>query len=221
MELKHKIQNLIDDDLIKIENPKESSNEDTYLKQDQTYEHMSSSGPLIAFTYSIIPPFHIEEKLSNIPPSNKDPNSFHNDYVYPQGLPLKEIQANLHLATNFFHASKVIDSKPSCAIIPIVPISNEHPSSLRESLVQIQTPTLSLEVALCQETNQNYKEKSLINDQDQDNIPPYPIVDLSPISQESHDESFIPFNLFQEDTLSSPKLHIPSPHISYPSPKQG
>ena len=46
-------------------------------------------------------------KLSNILPSKKGPNSFHVvPYSYPQGLPLKETQANLHLDENTFHASK-------------------------------------------------------------------------------------------------------------------
>ena len=40
--------------------------------------------------------------------SNKDPKDFHVvPYSYPQGLPLKETQANLHLAENTFDNAKL------------------------------------------------------------------------------------------------------------------
>lgn len=67
---------------------------------------MSSGGFLDTSTSSNS---HTSLKNSNLPnmnPSNKEPSAFHMDYVYPQGLPLKETQANLHLAEKNFNASK-------------------------------------------------------------------------------------------------------------------
>ena len=61
-------------------------------------------------------------------------------YVYPQGLPLKETQANLHLAAKIFNDTKAKYPQPSCTTMPT-------PSTTPFTL---HFP-LSLEVAPCQE----------------------------------------------------------------------
>ena len=71
-------------------------------------------------------------KLSSIPPPNKVPNSFAIDYVYLQGLPLKETQANLDLATSLPHNNQTKDPKPSCVTTPSIPTPTRTTLSLQE-----------------------------------------------------------------------------------------
>ena len=73
--------------------------------------------------------------------SKKDSNCFHVvPYSYPQGLPLKETQANLHLATNTFDNAKPKEPKPSCTIMPI---SASPSPSIPKSSTQSQHDYLS------------------------------------------------------------------------------
>ena len=76
------------------------------------------------------------------------------EYAYPQGLPLKETQANLHLVVNLFHATRPKEPKPSCTTMP-TPFTLHSP--------------LSLEVDPCQEDSQ--KEKAINVKKDQDQVP--------------------------------------------------
>ena len=101
---------------------------------------MSSSGFITSSTSSNTHASPNTSKLSNMPPSNKEPNAFHIHNVYPQGLPLKETQANLHLATNLFHATNPKYPQPSCTTMP----------TLSTTPFTLHSP-LSLEVAPCQE----------------------------------------------------------------------
>ena len=57
-------------------------------------------------------------------PSNKEYNTFHIDCAYPQGLHVKETQANTHMTTNLFHATKTKYPQFSCDAIPTIPTSN-------------------------------------------------------------------------------------------------
>lgn len=90
---------------------------------------MSSSGSTTSFASSNI---HVSPKASNLS------NDFHSSYSYPQGLPPKETQANLHLNTNLFHATKAKDTQPSCNSMPDIP-------TFSNSLFSLHSP-LSLEV---------------------------------------------------------------------------
>ncbi|MDF3675379.1 hypothetical protein [Enterobacter hormaechei] len=144
---------------------------DTSLEQDFVDEPMSSSASITSSTSSNTHASPNTSKLSNMPPSNKEPNAFHIDYVYPQGLPLKETQANLHLAANLFHATNPKHPQPSCTTMP-------NPSTTPFTL---HSP-LYLEVASCQEDSQKEKAINVKKDQDQapfhlfqDFPPPYPI----------------------------------------------
>ncbi|WP_233109390.1 hypothetical protein, partial [[Clostridium] innocuum] len=78
-------------------------NKDYTLKQDHVnVEPLSCDGSLPSPTSSnthTFPKASESSKSFTNPSSNKDPNTFHAvPYSYPQGLPLKETQANLHLA---------------------------------------------------------------------------------------------------------------------------
>ena len=86
-------------------------------------------------------------------------------YSYPQGLPLKETQANLHLATNTFDNAKPKEPKPSCAIMPTLVSPSQSPP---KSSVQFQHVSFSLGVASCQEESKNNKEKNIKKYQDQE-----------------------------------------------------
>lgn len=70
--------------------------------------------------------------------------------MYPQGLPLKETQANLHLATNLFHATKTKDAQPSCDSMPTMFTSTSHSLSPQDTITQTSYYPLPLEVAPCQ-----------------------------------------------------------------------
>ena len=98
---------------------------------------MSSDAPLPSSTSSTIysSPKDFESlKSSTNPSSKKDPNTFHVvPYSYPQRLPLKETQANLHLVANTFDNAKPKEPKPSCAIIPT---SASPSSSIPKSFIQ-------------------------------------------------------------------------------------
>ena len=74
---------------------------------------MSSNGSNATSTSSNMPSPTKASKISSILPPNKAPNSLAIDYVYLQGLPLKETQDNLDLATNLSHTSQTKDPKPS------------------------------------------------------------------------------------------------------------
>ena len=97
--------------------------------------------------------------------SNKDPNDFHAvSYSYPQGSPLKETQANLHLTANTFNNAKPKEPKPSYNIMDT--LARPSPSLLKSS-IQFQHASFSLEVATCKEDSKNDKEKNIKKDQDQ------------------------------------------------------
>ena len=86
-------------------------------------------------------------------------------YSYPQGLSLKETQANLHLATNTFNNAKPKEPNLSCTIMP----TSASPSSyIPKSSIQFQHASFSLGVASCQEDSKNDKEKNIKRDQDQE-----------------------------------------------------
>lgn len=87
IDLKHKIQDLIDNRIIDSSN--DSCNEDTSLEQDHVYEPMSNSSLLDISTSSNNHASLKNSNLSNMSPSNKESNAFHTDYAYSQGLPLK------------------------------------------------------------------------------------------------------------------------------------
>ena len=80
IELKHKIQDLIDNGIIDASN--DSCDEDTFLEKYHINEPMSSDVFLDTSTSSNTHASPNTSKLSNMPPSNKEPNSFHIDYVY-------------------------------------------------------------------------------------------------------------------------------------------
>src|SRR5271156_2531051 len=143
---------------------------------------MSSNGSHLTSTSSTIPPSPIASSaLSKIEPND--------DYVYPQGLSLKESQANSHTNASPSQVSKIIDPKLPCASMPIMPIPNDYPSACQEPHTQIKTPTLSLKVASCQEKNPQCEKTNISYDQDQDTIHPSLAVDQSRICDESHDDS--------------------------------
>lgn len=72
---------------------------------------MSSNGSKETSTSSNMTSPSKVSNLSNMPPPNKAPNSFSINYVYPQGLPLKETQANLDLDENLSHSTQTKDPK--------------------------------------------------------------------------------------------------------------
>ena len=75
MELKHKVQDLIDDNIVGLKTSSDSCGEDTSLEQDHVDKPMPSSGSLSSSTSSNI---HASPKASNpskIPSSNMLPNS--------------------------------------------------------------------------------------------------------------------------------------------------
>ena len=75
--------------------------------------------------------------------------------------------------------------KPSCATTPIIPTPTSTSLSLQEPTMQTPHPTLSLELVSCQEDYLNNEETSV--DQDQDSFIPFQIFqDLVPPSQEPH-----------------------------------
>ncbi|MFA1226130.1 hypothetical protein, partial [Klebsiella pneumoniae] len=136
-------------------------------------------------TSSNMPSSTKASKLSSMPPPNKTPNSPAIYDEYPQELPLKETQANPNLATSLSHTSQTKDPKPSCATTPIIPTPTSTSLSLQEPTMQTPHPTLSLELVSCQEDCLNNEETSV--DQDQDSFIPFQIFqDLVPPSQEPH-----------------------------------
>ena len=116
--------------------------------------------------------------------------------MYPQGLPLKETQANLHSIVNLFNATKTKDPKPSCTIMP-TPIIPSLP--LQEPIMQTQDTPLSLEVAPAQEYYKKDKETSVMKNQDQD--------------------TSIPFHILQDVIPPSQEQCIPPCPMSFPPPK--
>ena len=109
IDLKHKLQDLIDYEIFDLRISSDSYGEDTSLEQDYIDDPMSSSGSITSYTSSNTHASLNTSKISNMTPSNKEPSAFHLQYVYPQELPLKETQANLHLAANLFHSTKPKD----------------------------------------------------------------------------------------------------------------
>lgn len=86
--IKHKIQDLIDNDVIEFEDPNDSpkQKEGIISKHDQNYEPVSSNGLHVASISSMMPPsFKASQQQSISYPSNNEPNdeTFH---VGPQGL---------------------------------------------------------------------------------------------------------------------------------------
>lgn len=67
---------------------------------------------------------------SNTPPSNILPNAFHSSYAYPQGIPLKETQANIPFAANIFHTAEAKYSQPSYNTMLAMPTSATSHSPL-------------------------------------------------------------------------------------------
>jgi len=166
IELKHKVQDLIDNEVVDLRTSSDLCGEDTSLEQDYVDDPMSSSGSITSSTSSNTHASPNTSKLSNMPPSNKEPNAFHVHNVYPQGLPLKETQANLHLAANFFHGTK--------------------PKDPRTNPFTLHSP-LSLEAAPCQKDFKKGKAINFKKDQDQapfhllqNFTPPYPMSFPSP-----------------------------------------
>ena len=138
--------------IINVEITKDLCNEDASLEQDHVEEPMSSDcfldTSISSNTYSSPKTSH----LSNIIPLKKGPNYFHAvPYSYPQGLPLKETQANLHLAKNPFHASKTKHPQTSCDTMSAMPTSASPSLPLQDPIMQTSYTFLSLEVAPCQE----------------------------------------------------------------------
>ena len=77
------MQDLIDDEIVDLGTSSDSCGEDTSLEQDYINDPMSSSGSITSSTSSKTHASLNTSKLSNMPPSNKEPSSFHMDYVYP------------------------------------------------------------------------------------------------------------------------------------------
>ena len=133
-ELNNKIQDLFDDGI--IQKPKSSSIKDTTLKLDQHHETMSSNGSNATSTSPNTYASLNTSNISNIPPSNKEPNSLYVDLSYPQGLPLKETQASLNLVAKLFNATKTKDPKHACIDTPIIPTSCSPSLSLQDPTMQ-------------------------------------------------------------------------------------
>ena len=79
------MQDLIYDEIVDLRISSNSYGEDTSLEQDYIDDPMSSSGSITSSTSSNTHASLNTSKLSNMPPSNKEPNAFHINYVYPQG----------------------------------------------------------------------------------------------------------------------------------------
>ena len=91
-EMKNKIQDLFDTSI--IWKSKLSSTKYSTLKKDQHHETKSSNGLNVTLiTCNIQPPSKVSN-LSNTYLLNKELSTPIVDYLYPQGLPLKESQAN-------------------------------------------------------------------------------------------------------------------------------
>lgn len=155
IELKHQIQDLIDDGIVNMSN--DSCGEATSHEKDYINDPMTSSGSITSSTSYNMHASPNTSKLSNMPLSKKELNAFHIDYVYPQGICLKETQVNLHFAANLFHATTTKNPQYSCATMP-----TPHATPL-----PLHSP-LSLEVAPCQEESQKEKAINVKNDQDQE-----------------------------------------------------
>lgn len=117
--------------------PLMTRDKDTFLEKYHINEPISSDGFLDTSTSSNTRAPPNTSNLSNMPPSNKEPNYFHVHYAYPQGLLLKETQDNLHLVENLFHAT-----------MPKDPSTTPCTTSFT-----LHSP-FSLEVAPCQEDSQ-------------------------------------------------------------------
>lgn len=127
------------------------------LIKDHIDETMSSNGLLDTSTSSNTYKLPKNSKLSNMHPLRKEPNSFHIDHSYHQGLPLKETQANLHLDENLFHATKTKDLQISWDAMLTIPTLANPWLSLQDTTMWILHTSLSLEVVPCQEESQQYK----------------------------------------------------------------
>lgn len=89
IELKHKVQDLIDDKIVDVGTYSASCGEDTYLEKDHVNETMSNAHLLDTISPSNI---HASPKALNLPnmlPPKMSLNAFHTSYAYPQGIPLK------------------------------------------------------------------------------------------------------------------------------------
>jgi hypothetical protein len=174
-------------------------NKDYTLEQDHVnVEPLSSDSPIPSSTSSTIHTSlkdYESLKSSTNHSSNKNLDNFHAvPYSYPQGLSLKETQANLHLATNTSNNAKSKEPKPSCTIMPTSASPSQSPP---KSSIQFQHSSLSLEVGSCQEVSKNDKEKNIKKDQDQEpSMPSNPFHDIFDTFHGSFDplrhSSFIP-----------------------------
>ena len=70
------------------------------------------------------------------------------DYVYPKGIPLKKIQANLHFSANIFHTNKIKDPQHSYDFIPTL---RNNPLPLQDTINKTSCSPLISEVVPCQE----------------------------------------------------------------------
>ena len=105
--------------------PKDShaENKDYTLKQDYVNDGpLSCDGSLPSPTSSnthTSPKAAMSFKSSTDPSFNANSNAFHAvPYSYPQGPPLKDTQANLHLAENNFNNAKPKEPKSLCTTMP-------------------------------------------------------------------------------------------------------
>lgn len=135
MELKHKIQDLLDNGIIEIEDPNDSPKEklDVITKHDQNNTPMSSKAPYVASISSIMPSSPKTSQQQSIPsPSNNEPNG-ETSHIDPQGLSIVQIQAKPFFYINPLYDLDILDPMPSCTPIPIIPtlqgpIQNASPS---------------------------------------------------------------------------------------------
>lgn len=185
----------------------QAENKDYTLKQDHVnVGPLSCDGSLPSPTSSntrTFPKASESFKSFTEPSFDTSPDTFYVvPYSYPPGLPLKETQANLHLAAKTFNNDKPKEPKPSYAIIPT---SASPPPSLPKSSIQSQHASLSLEVAPCQEDSKNDEEKNIKKDQDQEpSMSSTPFHDVSYPPQGSFDH-VPPFSCIPPCLKSSPK----------------
>ena len=129
------MQALIDDKIFDLKTSNDPCGEDTSLEQDHVDKPMPSSGSLPSSTSSNIHASPKALNLSNIPSSNMLSNIVHARYSHSRGLPLKDTQANLHLAANIFNNVEPKEPKPLYAIMPTLACPSP---SLPKSSIQFQ-----------------------------------------------------------------------------------
>ena len=90
MEFKYKIKDLIDDMVVGIENTIDSYDKDTTLEEYYIDGTVSSNGSLSCSIISNTYKAPQTSNISNMPPSNKEHNTFCINNVYLQRLPINE-----------------------------------------------------------------------------------------------------------------------------------